>query len=253
MRLWHGDCLELMKNIPDKSVDMVLCDLPYGITPCRWDKSLDFKALWSEYARLIRPDGAICLFGIEPFASLLRCSNLEMYKYDWVWQKVNASNFLAKKYQPGKLVETISVFGKMATSYSTNGNMKYFPQMTQGKPYTQTSGKQKTQRENSSVRSPLDRVVTKNEGLYYPNNVLIFKRDKCKLHPTQKPVPLLEYLIRTYTSEGDVVLDNCMGSGSTGVACVNTGRRFIGIEIDAGYFATAKKRIEAAQMQGRLF
>lgn len=246
IQLLHGDCLELMKDIPDKSIDMILCDLPYGTTPCKWDSIISFDEMWKQYERIIKQEGAIVLFGTEPFSSKLRLSNLKLYKYDWIWEKPNAANFLVIKYQPAKVHEDIMVFGKKATSYSPKGNMKYHPQMTEGKPYTITSGKQKTDNNNPTVRSPIKQVITENKGQRYPRSIQRFNGSKEKLHPTQKPVALLEYLIKTYTNEGDTVLDNCMGSGSTGVACVNLKRNFIGIELDEGYFNTAKKRIEEA-------
>lgn len=238
-----GDCLELMKDIPDKSIDMILCDLPYGTSACKWDSVIPFEHLWQEYKRIITSEGAIVLFGAEPFSSLLRISNLSMYKYDWKWQKPSGANFLNFKFQPAKVHEDIMVFGKMATSYSKKGNMKYNPQMEKGTPYSQKSGKQKNSYGNSTVRTPIKQVLTNNMGERYPKSIQSFSLDKDKFHPTQKPVALLEYLIRTYTNKGDTVLDNCMGSGSTGVACLNTGRNFIGMEIDQDYFEIAKARI----------
>lgn len=166
-----------------------------------------------------------------------------MYKYDWKWEKPNGANFLNFKYQPAKVHEDIMVFAKMASSYSKKGNMKYFPQMEEGIPYVQKSGKQKLEYGNSSVRTPIKQVETKNNGTRYPRSIQKFSLDKEKLHPTQKPVKLLEYLINTYTNEEDLILDNCMRSGSTGVACVNTNRNFIGIELNKNYFEIAQNRI----------
>ncbi|KRL07956.1 DNA-methyltransferase [Liquorilactobacillus hordei] len=241
--LLKGDCLELMKKIPDKSIDMILCDLPYGTSALKWDNVIPISILWSFYKRIIKNNGAIVIFGSEPFSSLMRTSNLDMYKYDWKWEKPNGANFLNFKYQPAKVYEDIMVFGKMATSYSKKGNMKYYPQMEIGKPYKGLSGKQKKKSNNSTVRSEISQVVTDNNGTRYPRSIQKFKLDKDKLHPTQKPVALLEYLIKTYTNEGDLILDNCMGSGSTGVAAVNTNRKFIGMELDKEYFDIAKNRI----------
>ena len=246
--LYNGDCLEVMKDIPDKSVDMILTDLPYGTSACKWDTVIDLEKMWAQYNRVIKEDGAIVLFGSEPFSSILRTSNLEMYKYDWKWEKPSGANFLNFKYQPAKVHEDIMVFGKMATSYSKKGNMRYFPQMESGEPYTQKSGKQKQEKNNSTVRSKIDQVVTENKGTRYPRSIQKFNKDKEKLHPTQKPVNLLEYLIKTYTNEYEIVLDSCMGSGSTGVACVNTNRNFIGVELDKGYFDIAKERIEKQEV-----
>ena len=245
--LFHGDCLEIMKNIEDESIDMILCDLPYGTSACKWDSVIPFEPLWEQYSRIIKPFGAIVLFGSEPFSSALRLSNLDMYKYDWKWEKPNGANFLNFKYQPAKVHEDIMVFGKSATSYSKKGNMIYNPHMTEGTPYNHKSGQQKQDNGHvlgSTVRSPIKQVYTENNGTRYPHSIQRFPLDKDKLHPTQKPVALLEYLIKTYTNEGNIVLDNCMGSGSTGVACINTNRRFIGIELDENYFNIAKERME---------
>lgn len=248
--LFHGDCLEIMKNIEDESIDMILCDLPYGTSACKWDSVIPFEPLWEQYSRIIKPFGAIVLFGSEPFSSALRLSNLDMYKYDWKWEKPNGANFLNFKYQPAKVHEDIMVFGKSATSYSKKGNMIYNPQMIEGTPYNQKSGQQRQDNGHvlgSTVRSPIKQVYTENNGTRYPRSIQRFPLDKDKLHPTQKPVALLEYLVKTYTNEGNIVLDNCMGSGSTGVACINTNRRFIGIELDENYFNIAKERIESSK------
>ena len=164
VELKQGDCIELMKDIPDGSVDMILCDLPYGTTACKWDNVIPFEPLWEQYKRVIKPNGAVVLFGSEPFSSRLRLSNLDMYKYDWKWEKNKGANFLNFKYQPAKVHEDIIVFSKMASSYSKNGNMNYFPQMESGKPYTQTSGKQKHDYGNSTVRTPIKQTVTKTTG-----------------------------------------------------------------------------------------
>ena len=223
---------------------MVLCDLPYGTSACKWDTVIPFEDLWNEYERIIKDDGAIVLFGSEPFSSNLRISNLKLYKYDWKWEKPSGANFLNFKYQPAKMHEDIMVFGKMATSYSKKGTMIYNPQMEEGKPYSQKSGKQKQDYGNSTVRTPIEQVVTENKGTRYPRSIQKFSLDKDKLHPTQKPVALLEYLIKTYTNENDIVLDNCMGSGSTCIAAINTGRQYIGFELDEHYFEIAKERIE---------
>ena len=242
-KIKQGDCLGLMNEISDKSIDLILCDLPYGTSACKWDSVILFEPLWQQYERIITDNGSIVLFGSEPFSSSLRQSNLKLYKYDWKWEKPSGANFLNFKYQPAKVHEDIMVFGKMATSYSKKGNMVYFPQMEQGTPYKQTSGKQKNESNNSTVRSPIQQVITENTGERYPRSIIKFPLDKEKFHPTQKPVALLEYFIKTYSKEEDTVLDNCMGSGSTGVACINTGRNFIGYELDNTYFEIAQKRI----------
>ena len=257
MQLIHGDCLEEMKNIPDKSIDMILCDLPYETSASSWDKILPMNILWSEYKRIIKPNRAIVLFAQQPFTSLLISSNLSMYKYNWIWEKDNGTNFMNAHYCPLKITEDICIFGNGATSYVKSGeNLIYNPQFTEGKPYKITSGNQK---DNSAVvrggkggRKDVGGYTTESDGKRYPKNLIKFNRDKDKVHPTQKPVALLEYLIKTYTNENDLVLDNCMGSGSTGVACVNTNRNFIGIEKDDKYFEIAKNRIEKYYYQGSL-
>lgn len=243
-KIYNEDCLQGMKRIPDGSIDMILCDLPYGTSACKWDSVIPFEALWKQYERVIKDSGAIVLFGAEPFSSALRMSNLDLYKYDWKWEKPSGANFLNFKYQPAKVHEDIMVFGKMATSYSKRGNMVYHPQMEKGDPYTQKSGHQKQKYGNSTVRTPIVSVVTENSGTRYPRSIQKFNLDKDKLHPTQKPVALLEYLIKTYTDPGETVLDNCMGSGSTAVACLNTDRKFIGFELDPQYFQIAENRIK---------
>ena len=247
MRLLHGDCLELMRGIPDKSIDMILCDLPYGTTACKWDVVIPFEPLWEQYKRIIKDRGAIVLFGSEPFSSLLRCSNLDMYKYDWIWDKVRPSNFFACKFVPLNKIEKISVFSFGGCNNGTKNKMNYFPQGIRivNKPVKNSNtvgGVVGTAHKTSIKRGG----VFIQEGENYPKNVITQIRDISSLHPTQKPVALLEYLIKTYTLEGETVLDNCMGSGSTGVACINTKRQFIGIEKDDKYFEIAKARIEVS-------
>ena len=229
-----------MDDIPDKSIDMVLCDLPYGTTKCKWDIVIPFEPLWEQYNRIIKCNGAILLFCTEPFGSKLRLSNLKNYKYDWVWDKKIPSGMCNAKIQPMRRTENISVFIK--------GKSFYYPQMTKrDKPIK--SGGMRCSPSGGTIgkhMKPLKRTYTEK----YPTTILTFdKIRKNSLHPTQKPVALLEYLIKTYTNEEEVVLDNCMGSGSTGVACVNTNRNFIGIESDNAYFEIAKQRIKEAQEQ----
>ena len=239
-----GDCLELMSDIPDKSVDMILCDLPYGTTSCSWDSIIPFEDLWEQYNRIIKDKSAIVLFGSEPFSSKLRLSNFEMYKYDWIWQKNKASNFINCKYQPLKSYENICVFSKMACTYSVKGNMSYYPQGIKllNKPKKQ----KRTGQKQAEIYHTNPNIETTQTVSNYPNSIIQFDMESKSIHPTQKPVPLLEYLIKTYTKDGDLVLDNCMGSGSTGVACINTNRKFIGIELDDTYFEIAKERINKA-------
>lgn len=243
----QGNCLNEMSKVLDSSVDLILVDLPYGTSACSWDVVIPMEKLWEQYLRVLKPSGTVVLFGSEPFSSLVRSSNLEMYKYDWKWVKPRGANFLNAKYQPMKNYEDIMVFSRCPASYSrSRDSMVYNPIMGVGEPYKLMSGKQKLEKNNSTVRSSIKSVVTDNKGLRYPKATLEFKSDKDKLHPTQKPVDLLEYLIRTYTVEGMVVLDSCMGSGSTGVACKNLNRSFIGIELDEGCFEIAKQRINGS-------
>lgn len=240
MNLMHGDCLEMMKLIPDGSVDMVLCDLPYGTTSCKWDAVIPFDQLWKEYGRICK--GAVVLTAAQPFTSALVMSNIQEFRYSWVWNKSHASNPLNAKKRPMAKHEDILVFAK-------GGMPKYTPQMQKTEAFKTRRGAkvgdQKNISEHYGERSVQEFVVSEEK---YPTTDLYFgtgARSK-SVHPTQKPVALMEYLIRTYTNEGDTVLDNTMGSGTTGVAAVNTGRKLIGIERDDKYFAIAQKRIEDA-------
>ena len=235
VKLYNGDCLDIMQKIPPKSVDMILCDLPYGTTACKWDAIIAFDPLWKQYIRIAKENAAIVLFSSEPFTSFLIQSNLKYFKYKWIWKKEQGVNPLLSKKQPLNNIEEICVFYKKQCLYN--------PQFETGKPYKITRDKNPRQCE---VNNHLfTETTTINSGFRYPTRVLEFKR-QTGLHPTQKPVALLEYLIKTYTNEYDVVLDNCMGSGTTGVACVNTVRKFIGIEIDKNYFEIAKERISSS-------
>jgi DNA modification methylase len=235
VKLLYGDCLELMKSIPNKSIDMILCDLPYGTTACKWDVIIPFEPLWKEYKRIIKDRGCIALFGSEPFSSHLRMSNIKNYKYDWIWNKKKGGNPLLSKLQPIKITEIISIFNSKI----------YYPIMTK-------RDKQKSRGKNKGTISDTTNNAFIMDKIYYekyPKNIIEFSNanQNNKQHPTQKPVSLLEYLIKTYTLENEIVLDNTMGSGSTGVACVNTNRNFIGIEKDETYFKIAEKRIDEAQ------
>lgn len=315
--LLFGDCLEVMKSIPGGSVDMILCDLPYGTTACKWDSVIPFEPLWKEYKRIAKDNAAIVLTASQPFTSALIMSNPEMFRYSWVWEKEQGVNFLSAKKNPMKVHEDIIVFyldeaevkgrskkfselreyftserarlglsageikrllgNNMGGHYFTSGvqwtlpteenylklqasggfsrdwremkrqfdqiaeecRIPYFPQMTAGEPYISGAGS------SGEVTGNVMKTRTSNEGTRYPRSVQRFKRET-GLHPTQKPVALMEYMIRTYTNEGETVLDNCMGSGTTGVACINTNRRFIGIEKDEKYFEIASNRINEA-------
>ena len=225
----QGDCLELMKDIPDKSIDMILCDLPYGTTACKWDVVIPFEPLWEQYNRIIKDNGAILLFGSQPFTSTLNFSNITNYRYEWVWLKNNSTGFQLANKRPLKKHELISVFYKKQPTYNPQGL----------KPYGKVN-KRGSMGDNLYEMGSNEYV---QQWTNYPTQILDFPHDKNKLHPTQKPVALLEYLIKTYTEEGETVLDNCMGSGSTGVACINTNRNFIGYELDEKYFEIAEKRI----------
>ena len=243
VQLYHGDCLEIMPTLEAGSFDAIIADLPYGTTACKWDTVIPFAPLWAEYKRLIKPRGAIVLFGSQPFTSLLVTSNLEWFRYEWVWNKVNVTGWLDVKRRPMKKHENIAVF-------SANGHV-YNPLLS-GKA-TKSFGRLR------SGTNKIDAYAGEfgsdfKQGIGYPQSIIEFQRptnltDKEHgLHPTQKPVALLEYLVRTYTNPGDVVLDNVMGSGTTMVACIQTGRRGVGIEKDAAYFEIAKRRVETAQL-----
>lgn len=243
IRLYHGDCLELMKQIPDNSVDMVLCDLPYGTTACKWDVIIPFEPLWEHYRRLCKVNAAIVLFASQPFTSMLVTSNLKMFRHEWIWRKNRGSNFANTVREPFKEHEEILVF--------SNGKWKYHKQME--KRHGAGAGRAKYRYSNSTRSDNYNGFGEVNSKeftqLRVPSSVQDFNTE-VGMHPTQKPVSLLSYLIRTYSDEGDFILDNCMGSGSTGVACLETGRSFIGIEKDEHYFNVAKERIEMKQKQG---
>lgn len=230
-KIIQGDCLEVMNGIPDKSVDMILCDLPYGTTACEWDSIIPFEPLWNQYKRIIKDNGAIVLTASQPFTSALVMSNLKMFKYEWIWNKKQSGNFLLAKYQPLKITENILVFSKETT--------KYYPQKTKGK-FRKKGGCKKESELYKSVGSNI-----KHNDQYYPTNILDFPTNRLyRLHPTQKPVELFAYLIKTYTNENELVLDNCIGSGTTAVACKMLNRNYIGIELSEKYCEIAMDRIE---------
>lgn len=225
-----GDCLDHMKEIPDQSIDMVLCDLPYGMTNCAWDTPIDLKKLWVQYNRIC--NGAIVLFAALPFDKVLACSNLPMLRYEWIYEKPNATGFLQAKIRPMKAHENILVFYKKSPTYN--------PLMSIGHPR-----KMATRRSLTPIYGKHQKITAYDSTIRYPRSVIKFSSDKqkSKLHPTQKPIALCEYLLKTYTNPGDTVLDNCMGSGTTGVAAIKNGLNFIGIESDKHYFDIACKRI----------
>lgn len=237
-----GDSLEIMELIPDKSIDMILCDLPYEETGNKWDSGFDFKKLFVEYERIIKEDGAIVLTGTFRFGVLLFNTAPHLYKYDWVWEKDNGTNAPNTPYQPFRIHENVYVFGKGRVTNGTRIPMKYNPQKTKGEPYKQMSGKM-----SENWKGGLKNIVTNNEsGDRHPQTIQKFNRDR-GLHPTQKPVALGQYLVRTYTNEGDLILDNTCGSGSFLVAALLEKRKFIGIELDENYCAIARKRLEDTQ------
>jgi site-specific DNA-methyltransferase (adenine-specific) len=243
IELHYGDCLEIMPLIPDKSIDMILCDLPYGTTACKWDTIIPFDKLWKEYERLIKPNGAIVLTASQPFASALIMSNPKLFRYEWIWDKVIPTGFTMANYRPMTNHENVLVFSKGKMTYTPNGGyIKFNPQKTKRdkpiKGYAVTS------------KFLHDVEFDKQERIYdekCPMSIIQFKKDKTREHTSQKPVSLFEYLIKSYSDESDLILDNCMGSGTTGVACKNLNRKFIGIEKDYKYFEISKKRINYEQ------
>ena len=233
--IYNEDCLEGMKRIPDGSVDMILCDLPYGTTACKWDTIIPFDLLWEQYERIIKDSGAIVLTASQPFTTKLIGSNFNLFRYELIWEKTLASNFFMANKQPLKKHKNICVFYKNQPVYN--------PQMEKGKPYTD---KRRIKKRTSGVMggevTPKTDIV--NKGERFPSSIQVFSNgNNHSVHPTQKPVDLFEYLIKTYTNEGETVLDNCMGSGTTAIACLNTDRNFIGFEMDKEYFDVANERI----------
>lgn len=246
--LQQGDCLELMKKIPDKSIDMILCDLPYGTTANKWDKIIDSDKMWSEYERIITDKGAIVLFASGQFTNKLINSNEKLYRYKWVWIKNKKGNFVNAKNRPMTQYEEICVFSKGITANTkhTERKMNYFPQGLKEVNIKKKNGE--TKFGTVAGKRPSHKKETIQTHTGYPTDVLFFNTVGGRpQHPTQKPTELLEYLVKTYTNEGMTVLDNCMGSGSTGVACVNTNRNFIGMELDEEYFKIAKERIDKGE------
>lgn len=255
--MYQGDCLHEMTKIPDNSVELILCDLPYGTTRCKWDSVIPFAPLWEQYKRIITKTGAIVLFADQPFSSLLVASNVDWFKFEFIWKKDKTTGFLLANYRPMKCTEDILVFspGGAAAASRFKGNMTYNPQglipkRVEKKNNEKRLGKIIGQRHNLGENNKLltDASYTQ-EFTNYPNEILEFKGENDTNHPTQKPVALCEYLIRTFSNEGETVLDNTMGSGTTGVAAVNCNRNFIGIESDEQYFKLAKKRIDSANAQ----
>lgn len=236
------DCLIGMQEIPSGSVDLIICDLPYGTTSNSWDSLIPFEKLWEQYKRIVKPTSPILLFGQEPFSTYLRMSNISWFKYDWIWEKEQGANFMLCKYQPYRVHEIISVFSK--------GSHTYNPQMEKGNPYISGKGTS-----GSNFRNVL-KTQSVNEGTRYHRSVIKVKTDKhnkMSLHPTQKPLALIEYLILTYSNHGDTVMDNCMGSATTAVAAIRTGRNWIGYEMNTEFYNMALKRIDETMRTPTLF
>lgn len=240
--IYNMDCLEGMKQIPDATVDAIICDLPFGTTKNPWDSVIPLDALWEQYKRIVKQRGAIVLFSQQPFSAALIMSNPTMFKYEWIWEKDNGTGHLNSKFAPMKKHENILVFSKSAACFVKNADdaMFYHPQKVAGKPYTQKSGRPSNNYDAANCHS----VVTENKGERYPTDILKFNRDKDKIHPTQKPVELIRYLIRTYSNPGEVILDNCMGSGTTAIAAMRERRSYIGFELNREYFDKAQQRIK---------
>ena len=246
--IYNEDCLEGMKQIPDGTIDAVICDLPYGYIESEWDVQIPLDKLWEQYRRIVKPDGVVVLFGNEPFASQIRLSNVEWYRYDWYWNKTKFANYALAPYMPIKDIETISVFSQGTIAPNSKIKMPYNPQGTK-QCHIEISNKpcDEAYRPN---RKPSSYTQTATN---YPRQLLTFANDTDNIHPTQKPVDLLRYLVLTYTNEGDTVLDNCMGSGTTAIACIKERRHFIGFELSKEYFDKAVRRIKAEQAQLTLF
>lgn len=248
INLMQGDCLDLMKTIPDGSVDLVLTDPPYGTTACKWDSIIDFDLMWEQLNRVIKPHAAVVMTASQPFTSALIMSNVDMFKYCWVWKSNRAANFAQAPYMTLKNCEDVCVFSYAGVAQNSKVRMTYNPQGLTKIDKVVTGKKANDHRPNRKDQKPYKQT---NTG--YPNQILEFAKDATPIHPTQKPVALMEYLINTYTNENETVLDFTMGSGTTGVACKNLYRSFIGIELDKKYFEIAKERIENANPLGEFF
>jgi len=240
-KIYNENCLIGMQRIPDKSIDMILCDLPYGTSACKWDVVIPFEPLWEQYKRIIKDNGAIVLFGSQPFTSALVMSNPKMFRYEWIWDKKKGGNIMNLKYQPYKVHENVLVFSKLSHIYN--------PIMTEQKERTSRTY-------SKGVANGIQNYGDiRKYNKKYPKSIIEESNanQTGKVHPTQKPVPLMEYLIKTYTNEGELVLDNCIGSGTTAIACINTNRNYIGFELDKGYFEIAQNRIINHSSEKRLF
>ena len=253
-RIYNMDCLEGMKAIPDGSVDAVICDLPYGTTACAWDSVIPLDVLWREYHRVCKPSAVILLFGSEPFSSELRMSNLKEWRYDWIWHKNSSAGFIHAHNRPLKDYEIVSAFCQYGMGHETTMGGKRMPYNPQGLVKTYKVIHNKVRDKDSLIGGrPAQGKDTIQEWTNYPHTTLHFDKEGDAWHPTQKPVDLLRYLVLTYTNEGDTVLDNCMGSGTTAIACIKERRHFIGFELNKEYFDKACKRIDNERRQLTLF
>lgn len=251
INLYHGDCLEIMPQLPDQSIDCIICDPPFATTACKWDTLIPFNKLWEQYNRLLKPQGSVLLFGSEPFSTHMRMSNIKAFKYDWIWKKNRPTGFQHARNMPLKDYEIISVFSNASMGHENllgERRMTYNPQGIRKVDWEWKRSSSKFGNIAGHRKSHKNFGVQEYTG--FPSMILEFNKEETNYHPTQKPVALLSYLIKTYTNPNAVVLDNCMGSGSTGVAALETGRSFIGIEKDDHYFNVAKNRIEQKQKQG---
>jgi DNA modification methylase len=238
--LFNGDCLHILETIPDFSIDLVIADLPYGVTACKWDTIIPFAPLWKSYRRIVKPGGSIVFTAIQPFTSAIVMSNPEWFRHHWIYEKAKATNFVKARRMPMRYHEDVLIF--------CDRQPKYKPQMIAGKPYKKV---QRNMRNGTLEYTRPVGTVSENSGTRFPSSIIRFVNpsNAGQLHATQKPVELIEYLINTYSDQGDVVLDNVMGSGTTGIACINTGRQFIGIEKDPEIFVTARGRISSAILE----
>lgn len=245
-QIFLGDCVDLLVELEDRSVDLILCDLPYGTTACKWDSTIPFETLWAEYSRVAKPNAPIVLTAVQPFTSALVMSNPKWFKHEWIWHKSKCGSAFTAKHRPLAKHESVLVFS------NGGGSPTYNPQMKEGKPYKRTRGAHRVNNHGTGLGKAV--IETVNTGFRYPETVVPFQqkwRRQDQVHPTQKPVELMEYLVLTYSNSGDTVLDNCMGSGTTGVACMNTGRNFVGMEKESPYYEIAKDRIRAAKKANR--
>ena len=243
-KIYNMDCLEGMKLIDDKSIDMILCDLPYGTTSCSWDTIIPFKPLWTQYERIIKDNGAIVLTASQPFTSALAMSNIKMFKYQWYWIKNRITGFANAKKQPLRNIEDVLVFYKKLPTYNPQGLQRINKVCKNGKSVGGESLRKDIEESAGKGKLRTEGSEYVQEFTGYPKQTLTDIPEEKKIHPTQKPVALFEYLVKTYTNEGELILDNCMGSGTTAIACINTNRNYIGFELDKTYYDIANERIK---------